>query len=267
MNEDCIFPGEDGFKGTLLDDYLALGYYRMLHTLFTINCVPDGYYGKYQMFMPVFWLRTIVKKVSENKSTLAIRKKCAGFTMCCKKACITEEIEELYSMYHSHIDFETPEKCSDSLYSTLIENPFDSWMIEVRDGTKLIAAGYFDIGKNAIMGILNIYHPGYRKYSLGKYLMLQKIDYALGNNIACYYSGYISTSNTKFDYKVFPDVNATEVYLPIEKEWKPYCMYDKHALNEYIFGNLSEFSQRRGTYVNSTCQLPNNQPFYIHSIN
>jgi arginine-tRNA-protein transferase len=90
------------------------------------------------------------------------------------------------------------------------------------------------LGKNAITGILNFYHPAYNKYSLGKYLILQKIDFALSNNISFYYTGYISTAINKFDYKLFPDVASIEVYLPVERQWLPYLTLGKPLLQEYF---------------------------------
>ena len=67
--------------------------------------------------------------------------------------------------------------------------------------------------------------------------MLQKIDYAVANNIPYYYTGYISTENTNFDYKLFPDVNSVEVYMPIEKKWEPVILYDKSKLATYFEEN------------------------------
>ena len=113
-------------------------------------------------------------------------------------------------------------------------------MIEIRDGELLVAVGYYDLGKNALMGILNIYHPDYSKYSLGKYLMLKKIDYALTNNIDYYYTGYMGTGVSVFDYKIFPDINSVDVFLPFEKEWQPYKQYTKKQLNEYFFEKYVE---------------------------
>ena len=230
-----IFPEVTGFKGTVLDDYLALGYYRMQHLIFTTNHTQLDM-ERYRI--PVFWLRTLVKRIKENKSSLTIRKKCAAFTVRYKKAIVTEEIEALYDLYRNHVNFSTAEKCADYLHEFAFENPYDSWMIEVRNGTKLIAVGYFDKGQNASAGILNIYHPQYHKYSLGKLLILKKIDFALENNIALYYTGYISTAITKFDYKLFPDINAMEVYLPIDKKWVPYTFYGKELLEEYFFNGF-----------------------------
>ena len=231
INEPHYFlPDEHGFKGQILDEWLALGYYRMQHMIFTTHYTAVG---PAKENMPVFWLRTEVKKIHENKAAFAIRKKCTSFIVKIKKAAITMELEELYSIYKNHVGFCASATCWEYLHLDEFENPYDSWMIEVRDGSILIAVGFFDKGENAISGILNFYHPAYNKFSLGKYLILQKIDHALANNIPYYYTGYISTAITKFDYKLFPDVKAIEVYLPVEKTWMAYDLLGKEKLKEY----------------------------------
>ena len=225
-----ILPDEDGIKGALLDAYLAAGYYRMQHLIFTTNQTQLDIEGDP---LPVFWLRSPVKNIVDNKAATVIRKRCAPFTVAIKKAVITKEINELYSLYHAHINFTASPTCAGYLHQQDIENPYDSWMVEVRDNDTLVAVGFFDRGKNAITGILNFYHPAYNKYSLGKYLILLKIDFALANDIPFYYTGYISTVITKFDYKLFPDAAAIEVYLPIERQWVPYYLLGKPLLHAY----------------------------------
>ena len=93
---------------------------------------------------------------------------------------------------------------------------------------------YFDVGEKCIAGILNFYNPAYIKYSLGKYLMLKKLDFARDNNFDFYYTGYISTETNKFDYKIFPDENAMQVFLPVQKQWLPYQQLGKQKLAEYF---------------------------------
>ncbi len=228
-----LLPNAAGFKGQLLDDYLAVGYYRMMHMVFTTNFTKITMDGEAQ---PVFWLRTPVQEIVPGKKATDIKKQCAGFTANIKPASINEETEALYSLYYNHINFETGATCYSCLHDPALPNPFDSMMIEVRDGNTLIAAGYFDKGKKAIAGILNFYHPAYKKYSLGKFLMLQKIEYALANNMHWYYTGYIGSSFTKFDYKLFPDVEAIQVLLPLHREWVGYLKVGKVGLQEYWDG-------------------------------
>jgi len=235
MFEDFNFADENGFKGDCLDDYLAAGYYRMQHAIFTTHFTQMDL-GKDPL--PVFWLRTPVKQIKQDKKSIAIRNKCAGFKVSYQKATISEDINKLYSIYRKHINFDAGENCESYLHDNYFPNPFDSWMIEIRDENNLIAAGYFDLGKNAIAGILNFYHPDYKKYSLGKYLMLMKIDYALHNDITFYYTGYISTAISKFDYKIFPDAAAIQVFLPKVKLWIPYILLGKEGLKASLENDL-----------------------------
>jgi arginine-tRNA-protein transferase len=248
LEDQYISPDENGFKGTMLDQYLSKGYFRMLYQLFTTNSIPNGTYGKSTMMMPVFWLRTIVKKVQNSKSAINIWKKCGRFQVAIKKAEITNEVDALYALYHKQVEFDSADSCGEQLGCNPEESPFDGLMVEVRDGEKLIAVGYFDKGENAIMGILNVYHPDYKQFSLGKFLMLQKIDFALANHFDYYYTGYIGTEVDTFDYKSFPDINAVEVLLPVEQEWKPFTEFDKNQLKKYFESNILGFDE--GDFIN-----------------
>jgi hypothetical protein len=44
----------------------------------------------------------------------------------------------------------------------------------------------------------------------------------------------LSTATEKFDYKLFPDIDAVEVYLPMEKRWVPFQHYGKEGLDDYV---------------------------------
>lgn len=101
-------------------------------------------------------------------------------------------------------------------------NVFTTEVLEVRDGNQLIAAGIFDSGARSLAGIMNFYHPAYRKYSLGKYLMLLKINHARQQCKAYYYPGYLVQGYPKFDYKLFPCLAATEVFDATMGQWLPF---------------------------------------------
>ncbi len=228
---DFVFPDESGFTNQMLDEYLASGYYRMQHLLFTTHATQVNIEGNE---LPVFWLRVPVKNILEKKGALTVRKKCAHFNVVFGEAIINQEIDDLYSIYKSKMDFEAANTCGSYLHDANIPNPFSSHTVQVRDGSTLIAVGYFDIGAKSMAGILNFYHPDYKKYSLGKYLMLKKLDFARDNNFDFYYTGYISTETNKFDYKIFPDENAMQVFLPVQKQWLPYQQLGKQKLAEYF---------------------------------
>ena len=111
MIDHYFQPPVEGFTGKVLDVYLAAGYYRMRHDLFTTHSIPRVDGENSLVFMPVFWLRTLVNKITENKSAFRIRKQSASFTVEYTSAAITDDIEELYTTYHSKIEFDAAE-CS-----------------------------------------------------------------------------------------------------------------------------------------------------------
>jgi len=94
----------------------------------------------------------------------------------------------------------------------------------VHDGDKLIAVGYFDEGLDAIMGLKNIFDPDYAKYSLGKLIMIYKMQYCIERQMSFYYPGYIACESDVFDYKLFFDKNA--IQLKLNGYWINYNQFE-----------------------------------------
>jgi arginine-tRNA-protein transferase len=218
MEEDFKLAYLETVKGPVLDQLLALGWYRMGMYVFTTNGLQPNADGE---LFPVYWLRYDVNKVLLSKSSLKIIKAAAGLEVYLRPFKVTPEVEELHSRYREHLSFNT-----DSDLTKVIADPsgtiFNTLMFELRDKGKLIGLGIFDVGDDTIAGIKSIYDPAYKKYSPGKYLMLLKLDYCRRNYISWYYPGYFSPRYPKFDYKLFVDPAATEVYLPERNAWVPY---------------------------------------------
>jgi arginine-tRNA-protein transferase len=200
-----------------LDDYLARGYYRMGQMLFTTNFIPKG-----PFIYPVYWLRTNISRINHEQVLRQIKKALKNFTYTIEKAYINNEINNLYEQYKKGIDFDTYESVQSCLSGDSKKNIFDTRMVQIRDHNRLIATGYFDCGLLAIMGILNFYDPQYKRFGLGKLLMLLKLEFAIQNQYLYYYTGYFSTRYPKFDYKLYPDKNAIDVFLPPLNKWVPY---------------------------------------------
>ena len=215
--------------GHNLDLLLEKGYYRMRQNLFTTD---EFYDSQAERAYDCFWLRTrldLVKNVKAHK----IFKLNKRFTYIIGAAQLNEEINTLYETYRRAMDFDAHESVFHFLLNSDKMVEFNSKTIQIRDEGKLIAVAYFDEGQQVIMGNMNFYHPDYKKYSLGKYLMLLKIDYAQSKNMDYYYTGYISLENTKFDYKLFPDVHSIEVLIKQkENTWLPYSSLEKEGLKE-----------------------------------
>lgn len=219
-----IFP----IKGSVLDNYLEKGWYRMgpFVTPFDYLTVEDAQY-------PIVSPRYKVAQVQLSNALIRSFAKNQFFTVWIKPMEYTDELEALHALYRTCIDFET----SETLGHMLMDDEnflFDSHLIELRDGDLLIAAGIFDKGTNSIAGIKNIYHPDYKKYSLGKYLMMLKYKYCVDNAIEWFYPGYFTLGYTKFDYKLFIDKNAIEIRIPSANYWIPYAEFILTPPEAYI---------------------------------
>lgn len=213
-------------SGVELDAFLAMGWFRMGQGVFTTNAIVQE-----EQIFRVFWLRYNLKQLApDKKSTKKIIDSNAGFEATIQPLVITAEMENLYELYKSAINFEPTSDIKQWLYENHATSIFDSHAIELRDQGKLIAVGIFDKGKKSIAGIMNFYNPLYKKHSPGKYLMLLKLKYAMEKSIKWYYPGYVVSGYPKFDYKLFVDKKSAEIFLPELNSW---IDYDEAIVNKW----------------------------------
>ena len=210
-------------KGRDLDEMLSLGCFRMHQDIFTCRYVifNDQLYG-------VHWLRIVIDRVRYGPKQSRLLRINQNYSVAVGPLQLTNEIRALYARYRNSIDFDAPESVEACLLDETNHTAFDTRAVEVRDGDTLIAVGIFDNGDRSIAGIMNFYHPDYRKQSLGKLLMLLKINYARQQQKDYYYPGYLVSGYPKFDYKLFACEAATEVYDdqadadPLLPDWLPF---------------------------------------------
>ncbi|NML66916.1 GNAT family N-acetyltransferase [Hymenobacter sp. RP-2-7] len=203
--------------GAMLDYYLGQGYYRMNQDLFTCRFLPLG-----PDLHTVHWLRLVVPQVQYGPKQRQLLRRNERFAVAIKPLQLSAEHEALYARYYQSLDFDTAATLEALLLDGAAHSVFTSYVIEVRDAGQLIAAGIFDHGQDSIAGIVNFYDPAYRQYSLGKYLMLRKTEYARQQRLAHYYPGYLVQGYPKFDYKLFACEAATEVFDCLNSEWLPF---------------------------------------------
>ncbi|GAB3569808.1 hypothetical protein GCM10027578_24950 [Spirosoma luteolum] len=205
-------------NGIELDFYLSLGCFRMHQDIFTCRYLP-----KDDQLHTVHWLRIDLDAVVLGPKQNRILRQNAPFRVSVvPMTTITDEHEALYARYRASIDFDAAYSVTQCLLDGATSTVFESYAIEVRDTDTLIAVGVFDQGTDSIAGILNFYHPDYRKYSLGKFLMLQKLLHARAQGRSYYYPGYVVSHYPKFDYKLFACEPATQLYDPDRAIWVPF---------------------------------------------
>lgn len=209
----------DSLSGSELDHYLAMGWYRMHQHIFTSTHLLG------EEIWRVHWLRFPVGEIAERSGHRRIRKRNQAFQVTIGNFYgIRQDHEELYSRYRGSIDFNGAQTIHESLLDEADagRNIFNTQCISVCDGEKLIAGGYFDLGDYAGTSILHFYDPEYKRYGLGKYLILLTLDYLKDKGYAFYYPGYVIAGNPKMDYKLFLGREAAEYFDPGTETWRPF---------------------------------------------
>ncbi len=215
----------DSIAGNELDQLLALGWYRMHQFLFT--CSHIGMEEPHR----VHWLRYAISEITNHTSHRSIRKRNKNFHFTIENfTALRDDHIELHRRYRSSIDFEGALSIEDCLFGEGISgNIFNTKCISVFDHETLIAGGYFDLGDKASASILHFFDPQYRKYSLGKYLILLTIDYLKLHDFDFYYPGYVVEDVAKMNYKLFLGQAEAQYFDPFTITWKYF--------DAYILGN------------------------------
>ena len=203
-------------RGSTLDKYLAAGWYRIFDLMFTTDSITVE-----EQHIPVQWLRYDLDKLvySASARKLLARNR-RHFQLSINDAGIDAEKEELYIRYWLANDMDMSSSISHSLFSNEPNHIFETKQLELRCEGRLIAAGYFDLGNKSAAGILNFFDPKWKKFSLGKYLMLEAIEYCRQTRRRFFYPGYIAESWDKFDYKLTVDKGSAEILK--DQEWVKY---------------------------------------------
>ena len=213
----CYLDAYQTMKGNDLDLYLSLGYFRMQQDMFTCR------YAVFDTtFSAVHWLRIDLARAELGRKQRALLRNKEKFSVQIKPLVLSGEIEALYALYRSSVDFDAPPTVDACLFNGATYNVFDTYAVEIRAKSQLIAVGVFDNGSESIAGIMNFYNPAYYKHSLGKYLMLLKMEYAQQQHKAYYYPGYLASDYPKLNYKLFACEAATEVYDDNTGDWYPF---------------------------------------------
>jgi arginine-tRNA-protein transferase len=209
-----VFP--ETLKPDELDHYLEQGWFRMGQSIFTTNFLNFND----QLYSAV-WLRISLSRFSMDKTQQALMKRNAAFRTEIKKADISPLKEMLYSKYKQVVSFEASPSLHQLLFRNAAHSIYNTQEVNVYHGEKLIATGFFDIGQQSSAGIISIYDPAYKKYSLGKYLIYLKINHSIKQGMQYFYPGYFVPGYSFFDYKLAIGKPAIEYLHFTSRQWLP----------------------------------------------
>ena len=204
----------------LLDTYLANGWFRMRQTIFTTNFLQFD-----SQFYSAIWLRVALAAYVPDRKYHKLKKLNKAFRTEIKQSSageISAAHELLYFEYRESVSFDVSPSLQELLLGHDSINRFNTYEVNIYDGNILIATGFFDLGTTAAAGISCIYHPAYKKYSLGKYLMYLKMDFCREQQLQYFYPGYVVPGCSPFDYKLEVGKSTLEYLQLSNKRWLPY---------------------------------------------
>lgn len=170
---------------------------------------------------PAIWTRLALNGYQFSKSNRKLlRRNNERFQVVIRPAVFDQEKEDLYQKHISRFQGYVAPTLQDSLFGEAEHNIYNTYEINVYDGSQLVAASFFDLGEKTMASIMGLFDPAYHKYSLGYFTMLHEIDFSLRNKFDYYYPGYVVPGYKKFDYKL--RVGAMEYFEPKESTWKDY---------------------------------------------
>lgn len=207
-----------------LDAFLELGWFRIQQSIFTTQVLNFN-----TITYPTIWLRVPLIDFLPGKKFKTLSHKNSRFKTEIKKAIYTWEHEVLYATYKADVPFESAPSLQWLLYGDSARDVYNTYMINVYDGNKLIGAGFFDLGETSVAGICSIYDPQYKKYSLGKYMIYEKIIYCKKEKYDYFYPGYFVPGYPRFDYKLEIGKPAIEYFDTRQKKWLALFPKYKHA--------------------------------------
>ena len=146
-------------------------------------------------------LRIRLADLELSKSQRRVLRRNADLDMQIQPIQITDETQDLFDRHKQRFKSGVPDSIYDFLSFEAADKPTRGLAVSVRNGGKLLAASFFDIGKTSISSIYGIFDPEEATRSLGIFTMLKEIGYARDSGKTLFYHGYAYEGQSFYDYK------------------------------------------------------------------
>lgn len=141
-----------------------------------------------------------------TKSDRRILRKNAHLTTIIRHPTLTREHLSLFDRYHRYKhhtrDWDAPKSDPKNYYTSFVQGHGDfGFEVLYFEGEKLIAVDLIDILEEGISSLYCYYDPEYPSHSLGRYTLLQQIEFARRLNLKWIYLGYYVEGCQSLMYK------------------------------------------------------------------
>lgn len=146
-------------------------------------------------------------KYTLSKSDRRIVRKNSHLTTIIRHPTLTREHLSLFDRYHRYKhhtrDWDAPKSDPKNYYASFVQGHGDfGFEVLYFEGEKLIAVDLIDILEQGISSLYCYYDPEYNAQSLGRYTLLQQIEFAKRLNLKWIYLGYYVEGCQSLAYKI-----------------------------------------------------------------
>lgn len=200
------------------DQYLASGWFRGSVMLYKMGmlCLEGDVQSVINIRLDV---RTFSPSKSQRKLLTRAGKR---YRTEIRRARIDNSKEALYQEHKHRFKGFIHHSLTDYLNSGFASTVFDTYEVCVFDGDELVAASFFDLGKESMASLLCVYKDSYARSSLGKYTLLCEIAFAQKRGLKWFYPGYVLQPSRSFDYKLevgqFQYYNANKRWVRLDAQ-------------------------------------------------
>jgi arginyl-tRNA--protein-N-Asp/Glu arginylyltransferase len=248
----------DSLSRAELDDYLALGWYRIGRALITTDYLAsDG------ELRSTIWTRLDLQR---HRWRSSLRKLMARngrrFQIKIGALVLDPAHERLYARYREMAGGDRARSLDDVLGGEAGRLLFDTREISIWSDDALVAFSWFDLGETSVQSLIGVYDPEYRKHGLGFYTLLLEIAHASALGMRFHYAGYVLSEPSGMDYK--RRVGQLEYLDPATKGWLrelPYAPLQSPAeIQRRRLGEAADALSRSGSsalrVLNSALLIP-----------
>ena len=158
-----------------------------------------GYY-RYDI-RSVYALRVNLEKFSFSKNQRRVLRRNEDLRTVIRPIEISEEKEELFERHKKRFEYGVPDSLYDFLSYEPATVPCEGLEVCAYREKELLAAAFFDVGKESISSVYAMFAPEESSRSLGILTMLLEIKYAFETGKRFYYHGYAYEGSSFYDYK------------------------------------------------------------------
>ncbi len=155
-------------------------------------------------------LRIDLARSSYSKSQRRNLKRNCDLQVVIRPIEITSKALDLFERHKTRFTRGVPDSIYNFISRKPADSPCDAKELCVYQDERLIAASYFDLGRNSTSGIYAMFDPDLKDRGLGTFTMLKEIEYAIESGRRYYYQGYAYEGASFYDYK--KRFRATEVF-------------------------------------------------------